>query len=146
MKLRRWPIGNDLQLLYDVFDKYKDIQARDRYDFGLATNTIFRIGLKEECKDKIFYRSQYPLNHDKKLALIYDTLRREDAGVVRRSRESKHNMPILFITKPIKPNKDSEIPTKTQVLSEMKSEFDNDINNITNKNNKNNINKHFIEY
>ena len=94
--------------LYKILEDKKAAFATHRYDYPEAKDVIFNIGIKEEFRDRVFYRKQYPLNEKKTLAFTYDTIKKLEAGIIERDETSPHNIPVICIDKPIKENDDTE--------------------------------------
>ena len=94
----KWGVENYNKLI-KLLNEYSDVFAKHRYDFGKVKNFEFELGIIEEKRNEIIYTPQYPLTKFKRLAYIYDTLKRLNAGIIEENNTSPHNIATIIISK-----------------------------------------------
>ena len=97
LKLRsQWLYDQMYQLCYH---KYKDRFAKHQFDLGKVKNFEFKIDLKDESKDERIFVPQYHLDGDKRLVVIYNSLKNIKNGLYKPTDNTFHNVPILVVLK-----------------------------------------------
>ena len=83
-----------------MIDKeFPNLFAKHQTHRRVIPNYEFRIDLLPEHKDDIIFKSQYPLNEEKRLAFIYHTLEYIKTGMFVSDTKSPHNVPAITIRK-----------------------------------------------
>ena len=85
-----------------IFKENPEVLAQGRYDYGLIKDITYHLNFKKEHRGKVIYGNQYHLNAEKRLAFIYDTFKKLDAGIYKHDDGSPHNTPVIIIAKTVK--------------------------------------------
>ena len=97
LKLRsKWLYNKMYHLCYV---KYKDCFAKHQFDLGKIKNFEFKIDLKDESKGERIFVPQYHLDGDKRLVVLYNSIKNIKNGLYEPSDNTFHNVPILVVLK-----------------------------------------------
>lgn len=93
---------DDGQTLYEgtikLLQKWKHLFAANSYSSKPMNCAPYELGLKPECRDKIYNRKQFPLNHEKRVAYIAITMEKDQNGYFEPTK-SPHNVRVMTILK-----------------------------------------------
>ena len=93
LKRSKW-LFDKMRHLCDV--KYKHVFAKHQFQLPKIKNFEFQINLKKDSIGEQIFVPQYQLNADKRLCVIYNTLKYQENGMYIPDDTSIHNVPILL--------------------------------------------------
>ena len=84
-----------------MFINNPNVVAQGRYSIGKIKDCIYHLNVKKEHLNKVVYTNQYHLNSEKRLAYIYDTVKKLRSGIYEKDIDSPHNIPVIMIAKTV---------------------------------------------